>query len=370
MRTSSWTCSPRCLTPRDARGVRYSVMALLAIAILATAAGMRSYAGPRPGAHRSGARARRAGGAVPAAQEETFRSLLMRLDAADQDRRLGAYFTGLAAADGGLLPVALDGKTVRGAPRARGRAAHLVSVFATTHGWSSGSSPSPTRAMKYLRAKASPPVRSGAAAGHGGCDAHAAGHPETDLRNPESHYLMIVKANQKSLLARVEALPWAQVPLTHADPPEQAHRPDRTRTLKTLTVARGIGFPYLRQVVEITRERLVIVTGVRTVEVVYAICSVAFEQARHATIAAWLRPALGHRELSVHWARDVTFDEDRSTVRAATAPQRWQPCATPRSTSTASQAPTTSPKPLRYKITLILVGMLAAGRLVESAECA
>ena len=31
--------------PRDARGVRYSVMALLAIAILATAAGMRSYAG-------------------------------------------------------------------------------------------------------------------------------------------------------------------------------------------------------------------------------------------------------------------------------------------------------------------------------------
>jgi len=54
----------------------------------------------------------------------------MRLDAADQDRRLGAYFTGLAAADGGLLPVALDGKTVRGAPRARRRAAHLVSVFA------------------------------------------------------------------------------------------------------------------------------------------------------------------------------------------------------------------------------------------------
>ena len=131
---------------------------------------------------------------------------------------------------------------------------------------------------------------------------------------------MIVKANQKSLLAGVEALPWAQVPLTHADPPEQAHGRIETRTLKTLTVARGIGFPYLRQVVEITRERLVIVTGVRTVEVVYAICNVAFEQARHATIAAWLRQHWGI-ENSVHWARDVTFDEDRSTVRAATAPQ-------------------------------------------------
>ena len=304
------------------RGVRYSVMALLAIAILATAAGMRSYAGfatwartaPEHVLAQLGVRYRRP-------SEKTFRSLLMRLDAADLDRRLGAYFTALAAADGGLLPVALDGKTVRGARRARGRAAHLVSVFAHR-----------TRLVLGQLAVADksneiPCVRKllrlfGQVRLLVTVDAMHTQRATAKLicGTLKSHYLMIVKANQKSLLARVEALPWAQVPLTHADPPEQAHGRIETRTLKTLTVARGIGFPYARQVVEITRERLVIATGVRTVEVVYAICSVAFEQARPATIAAWLRQHWGI-ENSVHWVRDVTFDEDRSTVRAGTAPQ-------------------------------------------------
>ena len=245
----------------------------------------------------------------------------MRLDAADLDGRLGAYFTGLAAADGGLLPVALDGKTVRGAPRARRRAAHLVSVFAHHTRLVLGQLAVADKSNEIPCVRKLLPLF-GQARLLVTVDAMHTQRATAKLicGTLKSHYLMIVKANQKSLLARVEALPWAQVPLTHADPPEQAHGRIETRTLKTLTVARGIGFPYLRQVVEITRERLVIVTGVRTVEVVYAICSVAFEQARHATIAAWLRQHWGI-ENSVHWARDVTFDEDRSTVRAATAPQ-------------------------------------------------
>jgi hypothetical protein len=93
-----------------------------------------------------------------------------------------------------------------------------------------------------------------------------------------------------------------------------------TRTLQTLTAARGIGFPYARQVVRITRERLVNATGQRTAEVVYAICSLPFEQARRTMIARWLRQHW-RIENSAHWVRDVTFDEDRSTTRTGTAPQ-------------------------------------------------
>lgn len=121
--------------PRDRRGVRYSLMALLAIAILAVAAGMRGYAGfatwaataPEEVLARLGVRFRRP-------SEKTFRAVLSRLDAGDLDRRLGAYFAALATAEttgaGGLVPVALDGKSLRGARRAGAAATHLVSVFA------------------------------------------------------------------------------------------------------------------------------------------------------------------------------------------------------------------------------------------------
>ena len=108
---------------------------LLAIAILATAAGMGSYAGfatwaataPIEVLAQLGIRFRRP-------TEKTFRAVFQRLDPADLDDRLGAYFTALAAteaaAEGRLLAVAVDGKTLRGARRAGAAAAHLVSVFA------------------------------------------------------------------------------------------------------------------------------------------------------------------------------------------------------------------------------------------------
>jgi hypothetical protein len=82
------------LDPRNPRGRRYPLAGLLAIAILATAAGMRGYAGfatwaataPAEVLARLGIRFRRP-------SEKTFRRALSRLDPADLDRRLGAYFT-------------------------------------------------------------------------------------------------------------------------------------------------------------------------------------------------------------------------------------------------------------------------------------
>ncbi|WP_261900559.1 ISAs1 family transposase, partial [Mycobacterium marinum] len=73
----------------------------------------------------------------------------------------------------------------------------------------------------------------------------------------KSHYLMIVKSNQAKLLARITALPWAEVPTTATDD-SRGHGRVEKRTLQILTAARGIGFPYAKQIVRITRERLVI----------------------------------------------------------------------------------------------------------------
>ena len=108
----------------------------------------------------------------------------------------------------------------------------------------------------------------------------------------KSHYLMIVKSNQPGLLARITALPWAQVPVTATDD-SRGHGRVENRTLQTLTAALGIGFPHAKQVVRITRERLVTATGQRITEVVYAVCSLPFEHASPAQIAAWLQQHWG-----------------------------------------------------------------------------
>ncbi|BDN83374.1 hypothetical protein NJB1907Z4_C35890 [Mycobacterium pseudoshottsii] len=88
-------------------------MALLAIAVLATAAGMRGYAGfatwaataPDDVLAQLGVRFRRP-------SEKTFRAVLSRLDPADLNARMGSYFTAhVASSDpSGLVPIALDGK--------------------------------------------------------------------------------------------------------------------------------------------------------------------------------------------------------------------------------------------------------------------
>lgn len=117
--------------PRDRRGCRYPLAGLLAVAVLATAAGMRGYAGfaswaaaaPPEILARLGIRFRHP-------SEKTFRSVFSKLDPADLDRRLGAHFAAVAAESTGLLAVAVDGKTLRGSRRMGAAAAHLVSVFA------------------------------------------------------------------------------------------------------------------------------------------------------------------------------------------------------------------------------------------------
>ena len=153
-RSEFWDVRASVPDPRDPRGRRYPLAGLLAIAILATAAGMRGYAGfatwaataPTEVLARLGIRFRRP-------SEKTFRSVLSPLDPADLDRRLGAYFTTVATAEtvatGGLLAVALDGKTLRAARRMGAVATHLVAVFAHRARLVPASSPSPRRAMKY-----------------------------------------------------------------------------------------------------------------------------------------------------------------------------------------------------------------------------
>jgi predicted transposase YbfD/YdcC len=312
--------------PRDPRGLRYRLAGLLAIAILATAAGMRGYAGfatwaataPTEVLAQLDIRSGRP-------SEKTFRSVLARLDPTDLDRRLGGYFTGLAAAqaaaESGLLAVAVDGKTLRGARRMGAGAAHLVSVFAHHARLVLGQLAVSEKSneipcvRKLLRTFGRVRLLVTIDAMH-----TQVATAKLICGTLKSHYLMTVKANQPKLLARIQALPWAQVPDAHREESKPAHGRIETRALKVLTAARGIGFPHARQIIQVTRDRVVTATGEHSHEIVYAICSLPFERAHPRMIAAWLRHHWGI-ENAVHWVRDVTFDEDGSTVRTGAAPQ-------------------------------------------------
>ncbi|WP_420891812.1 ISAs1 family transposase [Mycobacterium ulcerans] len=270
--------------PRDPRGRRYSLMALLAIAVLATAAGMRGYAGfatwaataPDDVLAQLGVRFRRP-------SEKTFRAVLSRLDPADLNARMGSYFTAhVASSDpSGLVPIALDGKMLRGALRAKATATHLVSVFAHRARLVLGQLAVAEKSNEIPCVRALLTLLPGSLRWLVTVDAMHTQVVTAKLicATLKSHYLMIVKSNQAKILARITALPWAEVP-TAATDDSRGHGRVETRTLQIITAARGIGFPYAKQIIRITRERLITATDQRSVEVVYAICSLPFEHAR------------------------------------------------------------------------------------------
>ena len=136
------------------------------------------------------------------------------------------------------MPIALDGKTLGGALRAKAAAAHLVSVFA--HGArlvlgqlavaeKSNEIPCVRELLKLLPRRVRWLVTVDAM------------HTQTATAKLicatlKSHYLMIVKSNQAKLLARITALPWADVPVVATDDTRDHGRAEQ-RTLQILTAA-------------------------------------------------------------------------------------------------------------------------------------
>lgn len=114
--------------PRKRRGVRHTVLSILALATCACLAGARSFeAIAQWAAELAPAVLRRVGcrRARPPS-EPTFRRVLQRVDAAALDRAVGTWLAGQAVLAG--LGIAVDGKTVRGARDGPQKAPHLLSA--------------------------------------------------------------------------------------------------------------------------------------------------------------------------------------------------------------------------------------------------
>jgi predicted transposase YbfD/YdcC len=333
--------------PRDARGRRHGLLAILLIGACAVLAGARSFVAIAEYAHDAGRAVLDVvgvGGSVP--DESTIRRVLNAVDAAALEAALHAW--ALAHLElMGQPPgtprreqrrvLALDGKTVRGA-RVRatsdsgergGESAlvsrpHLVSVLDQASGV--------VLAQIQVEAKGSEvgvfqtlldqfdltDVLVTADALH----THR-GHADY-LHERGGHYLMTVKANQPTLLRRLRALPWAQIGAS-ARERARGHGRAETRTISVVSLhpcpdQGGDWFPHAAQAIKLVRRRRPLRPGGKWKTVtVYAITSLTSFDADPALLADWIR---GHWSIEnrLHWVRDVVFDEDRSQARTGAGP--------------------------------------------------
>jgi predicted transposase YbfD/YdcC len=132
----------------------------------------------------------------------------------------------------------------------------------------------------------------------------------------QAHDLLVVKANQPTLLDRCAAMPWHSVPVGDRTR-DQAHGRVELRTLKVVSV-QGFGFPHAAQVIQVTRKTRDLHTNRWQAVTVYAMTSLPFQLARPARLADLVG---GHWAIeALHHVRDTTFAEDDSQVRTGAAP--------------------------------------------------
>jgi len=123
---------------RQARGKRYALTPILALACAAMLCGYRSYAAIAEWGHNYGAELAQAlgfeGGKTPCAA--TFYYIFRDLEAADLEARLAAWaqhvmevLPDAAQSTAVVEAVALDGKTLRGSAKQGAAGAHLLSAF-------------------------------------------------------------------------------------------------------------------------------------------------------------------------------------------------------------------------------------------------
>lgn len=146
-------------------------------------------------------------------------------------------------------------------------------------------------------------------------------HARWLVEDKNAHYLFPVLGNQPGLYARLDALPFTEVPISAATV-DRARGRIETRTIRLLPAPPDLDFPHARQVVLI--ERYVTIKKNRqwvnrNCEAVLYLTDLAGDQTSPADLLAHIRGHWGIEQL--HWLRDVIYNEDKSTLRTGNAPQ-------------------------------------------------
>jgi predicted transposase YbfD/YdcC len=315
--------------PRDPRGIRYPLSAVLAVAVCAVMAGASSFAAITDWLHDLDEHARTRLGfsdGVPAGT--TMWRLLIRLDPTLLTTILAGWLHARAPQPGPTprryrSVIAVDGKTLRGARLGDGRQVHLLSALDTTTGIVLAQVTVDTKSNEITSfAPLLDAVEKVLGTLAGVLFIADALHTQTghadEVTARRAHLLVQVKGNQPTLFKQLKRLPWAQIPVGDRTR-DRGHGRRETRTVKAVTVATpgGIGFPHARQAVRITRTR--IVAGKTSRETAYLTVSLTAGHAPVRDLQTWIRRHW-HIENHLHHVRDVTFREDLHQARTANGP--------------------------------------------------
>jgi predicted transposase YbfD/YdcC len=308
--------------PRARRGVRHPIAVILALAVCAVLAGARSFvaiAEWAADADEGTLAGVGVSGRVPC--ESTFRRVLQRLDADALDDAAGAWAQQRTAPPpGGRRLIAIDGKTLRGSGTASQPGRHLLAALDHGRGVVLGQVDvaAKTNEIPLFTKLLDRIDLAGAVVTADALHAQTA-HAGYLAGQRRAHYLITVKRNQPALHAQLAGLPWRQIPAADIQH-HRGHGRDERRALKVTAVAAGLAFPHAVQAIQIVRRRRPLNSKKWSAETVYAVTSLAVTQASPAQLAAIVRGQWSIED-SLHWVRDVTYDEDRSQVRTGNGPR-------------------------------------------------
>lgn len=304
--------------PRDPRGVRHRLSVLLAVGLAAVLGGARSFVAIGEWVAETPVELfAELGSSRPARPSESaIRRAFTRVDADILDAVIGAFCWTRTQVVGGRRVIALDGKTVRGARTPTRVAPHLIAAFDHTAGAVLG------QVATAAKSNEIPAVREllGLFDLQDVVVTVDAMHTQSDTAElivaAGGEYVFTVKSNQPSLHAACKNLPWTKVQSHSAV--SVGHGRRARRTIKVLQAPAWVTFAHATQIAQIRRTTTR--RGRRSVEIVYVITSADHRMVPPATLASWVRRHWGI-ENSLHWVRDVVFDEDRSQVRTGNAPR-------------------------------------------------